>query len=90
MSEAQLYAYDKFWMAVTDEAGFLEARYQRGMTEGMEKGRAEGREEGRAEGITQGKEEANRESARKMKAKGCDLGDIAEITGFSVDEVEKL
>jgi predicted transposase/invertase (TIGR01784 family) len=90
MSEAQLYAYDKFWMAVTDEAGFLEARYQRGMTEGMEKGRAEGREEGRAEGITQGKEEANRESARKMKAKGYDLGDIAEITGFSVDEVEKL
>ena len=90
MSEAQLYAYDKFWMAVTDEAGFLEARYQRGMTEGMEKGRAEGREEGRAEGITQGKEEASRESARKMKAKGYDLGDIAEITGFSVDEVEKL
>ena len=90
MSEAQLYAYDKFWMAVTDEAGFLEARYQRGMTEGMEKGRAEGREEGRAEGISQGKEEANRESARKMKAKGYDLGDIAEITGFSVDEVEKL
>ena len=90
MTEAQLHAYDKFWMAVTDEAGFLEARYQRGMTEGMEKGRAEGREEGRAEGISQGKEEANRESARKMKAKGYDLGDIAEITGFSVDEVEKL
>ena len=33
MTEAQLHAYDKFWMAVTDEAGFLEARYHRGMTE---------------------------------------------------------
>ena len=42
MTEAQLHAYDKFWMAVTDEAGFLEARYHRGMTEGLEKGRAEG------------------------------------------------
>lgn len=24
MSEAQLYAYDKFWMAITDEEGFVE------------------------------------------------------------------
>ena len=33
MSEDQLYAYDKFWMAVTDEEGFLEARYNRGKAE---------------------------------------------------------
>ena len=54
MTEAQLHAYDKFWMAVTDEAGFLEARYHRGMTEGLEKGRAEGLEIGRAEGRAEG------------------------------------
>ena len=54
MTEAQLHAYDKFWMAVTDEAGFLEARYHRGMTEGLEKGRAEGMEKGRAEGRAEG------------------------------------
>ena len=68
MTEAQLHAYDKFWMAVTDEAGFLEARYHRGMTEGLEKGRAEGMEKGRAEGRAEGVAKANREHASKMKA----------------------
>lgn len=34
MSEAQLYAYEKFWMSITDEKGFLEARYNKGRAEG--------------------------------------------------------
>ena len=41
MSEDQLYAYDKFWMAVTDEEGFLEARYNRGKAEAEAKAREE-------------------------------------------------
>ena len=70
MSEAQLYAYEKFWMGITDEKGFLEARYN--------KGRAEG------------KEEANRENACKMKALNMPDEMISQITGLSMDEIEKL
>ena len=90
MTEAQLHAYDKFWMAVTDEAGFLEARYHRGMTEGLEKGRAEGMEKGRAEGRAEGVAKANREHACKMKALNMPDEIIAQITGLSMDEIEKL
>lgn len=90
MTEAQLHAYDKFWMAVTDEAGFLEARYHRGMTEGLEKGRAEGMEKGRAEGRAEGVAKANREHACKMKALNMPDEIIAQITGLSMEEIEKL
>lgn len=90
MTEAQLHAYDKFWMAVTDEAGFLEARYHRGMTEGLEKGRAEGMEKGRAEGRAEGVAKANREHACKMKAMNMPDEMISQITGLSMEEIEKL
>lgn len=90
MTEAQLHAYDKFWMAVTDEAGFLEARYHRGMTEGLEKGRAEGMEKGRAEGRAEGVAKANREHACKMKALNMPDEMISQITGLSMEEIEKL
>ena len=90
MTEAQLHAYDKFWMAVTDEAGFLEARYHRGMTEGLEKGRAEGMEKGRAEGRAEGVAKANREHASKMKALNMSDEMISQITGLSMEEIEKL
>ena len=41
MSEAQLYAYEKFWMGITDEKGFLEARYNKGRAEGKEEANRE-------------------------------------------------
>lgn len=82
MSDAQLYAYERFWMTVHDEQAYLEGRY----IKGREQGRAEGREQGRAEG------EYNKalESARKMKAKGYPADDIAEITGLTIDEINRL
>ena len=43
-----------------------------------------------AEGIAKGIAEANAETARKMKAKGCDSAFIAEITGLSVEQIERL
>ncbi|MBQ7181597.1 MAG: hypothetical protein IJR87_09940, partial [Bacteroidaceae bacterium] len=51
-----------------------------------DEGRAEGREEGRAEG-----EQAKAlDTARKMKAKGFAIEDIAEITGLATEEIERL
>ena len=82
MSEAQLYAYEKFWMGITDEKGFLEARYN--------KGRAEGLAEGRAEGRAEGKEEENRDNARKMKELGMAADVISQVTGLQEEEIKVL
>ena len=46
--------------------------------------------EGIAEGIAKGIAEARAETARKMKAEGCDSAFIAEITGLSVEQIERL
>jgi len=56
------------------------------MTGAEQKGRAEGRVEGRAEGI----EENKRENARRMKAKGYDIADIADITGLTIEQINSL
>ena len=58
--------------------------------EGLAEGRAEGREVGRAEGRAEGRMNEKYENARKMKSKGFSVEDIADITGLSVDDIEKL
>ena len=60
------------------------------MTTALNKGLAQGRAEGRAEGFAEGEAKANRENARRMKTKGYPLKDIAEVTGLSPEEVERL
>lgn len=42
------------------------------------------------DGMKIGREESNKETARKMLARGFDIGTIAEITELSVDEIEAL
>lgn len=81
---------DKFWMAITDEEGFLEARYYKGMEKGLESGLERGLEKGRAEGLAAGKDEANRANARKMKSLGMPTEVIAQVTGLTTTEIESL
>lgn len=81
---------DKFWMAITDEEGFLEARYYKGMEKGLERGLERGLEKGRAGGLAAGKDEANREHARKMKSLGMPTEVIAQVTGLTTTEIESL
>ena len=45
---------------------------------------------GRAEGRAEGRIETNRENARRMKAKGYAVEDIAEITGLTDEEIKGL
>jgi predicted transposase/invertase (TIGR01784 family) len=52
--------------------------------------RRQGREEGRVEGRGEGRDERNVEVARNMKHKGYSVNDIADITGLSLSEVERL
>ena len=63
---------------------------QRGRAEGLAEGRAEGLAEGRAEGLAEGRTEEKLATAKKMKAKGYPIDDIAEMTGLSPEEIEKL
>ena len=53
-------------------------------------GRAEGRAHGRAEGLEAGRQEERRQNAIRMKAKGFPAQDIADITGLSPEEIDRL
>ena len=86
MSEGQLYAYEKFWLAVVDERILREAATKKGYNEGWEKGIQEGIQEGMEKGIEKGKAEI----AKKMKQKGLPSELIAETTGLSTKEIENL
>jgi hypothetical protein len=53
-------------------------------------GREQGMERGVEQGLAEGLRQAKLESAQKMKSKGYDLADIAEITGLTVEEILRL
>ena len=48
------------------------------------------RAEGRAEGQEAGRQEERRQNAIRMKAKGFPAQDIADITGLSPEEIDRL
>ena len=73
-TDAEFRAYDKFWDSVSVERTLLDDRYQKG------------REEGREEGMNQ----RSLEIARNMLAKGMDASTVLEITGLSMEEIQKL
>ena len=106
MTEGQLYAYEKFWLAVVDERILREAATKKGYNEGWEKGNKEGWEKGNKEGwekgnkegwekgmekgIEEGMEKNSIDIAKKMKQKGLASDLIAEMTGLSIDIIDKL
>ena len=61
-----------------------------GREEGREEGRAEGREEGRAEGREEGRMEERLSTARNLKGLGVSPDTIAQATGLSREEIDKL
>ena len=60
------------------------------MTGAEMNGRAEGRAEGLAEGRAEGRAEGILEIARKMKAKGKTVEEIADLTDLSAEEIGEL
>ena len=72
--------------AIMDE----KAIYQAGLDNGKEEGRAEGHEEGRAEGEKIGHTKAIKEMAKKLLKQDMKIETIAEITGLTIEEIEKL
>jgi predicted transposase/invertase (TIGR01784 family) len=98
MTEGQLYAYEKFWLAVVDERILREAATKKGYNEGMQKGIEEGMQKGIEEGMQKGMQKGIEEGmqkgiytvARNMKQMGLPIADIAKATGLSKEEIRIL
>jgi predicted transposase/invertase (TIGR01784 family) len=58
--------------------------------EGERKGRTEGLAEGERKGRSEGEAHKSFEIARNMKQKGFDTATIAEMTGLTQKEIERL
>lgn len=82
LSKQERIAYDESLRIYRDTIAVMDYQY--------EEGKAKGVAEGMAKGKAEGEDNANRNSARKMKAKGYAVDDIIEITGLTADEIEKL
>ena len=78
MSLDERLAYELSLSVERDWYACMEYRYE----EGVEKGKQEGLEEGLIKGQYQ--------TATNMKKKGIDLQTIADCTGLTLEEVEKL
>ena len=78
-----------FW----DNYSVMKTATDKGRAEGRAEGLAEGEAKGRAEGLTEGeakgRDEERKENARKMKKKGFAVEDIADITGLSIEDIER-
>ena len=77
-SDAELWAYDKFWDSVSVERTLIDDSYQ--------KGKEEGKEEGRAEGMSQ----RSLEIARNLLSLGLPIDQITQATGLTEEEIELL
>ena len=56
----------------------------------INEGKKEGIKEGKKEGIKEGKKEGIKENAKIMLKKGLDINLISEITGLTIEEINKL
>lgn len=97
-SDAQLLGYEKFWDMINVEKMIyraaenkgLAAGEAKGLAKGLAEGKAEGKAEGLAEGEVKGKAEAQRLIAANFKKQGVNAETIAQCTGMSIEEINKL
>jgi len=78
-TDAQILAYDKFWQDV-DYSNHFDPDYHFGL----------GKREGHTEGVAEGEQKEKIRTAKKMRQKGMSSEDIADITGLSKEEIERL
>ena len=77
-TDAELWAYDKFWDSVSVERTLIDDSYQKGMEKGLEKGLEKGMKNGKIE------------IARKMLAKGMDEATVMDMTGLTAEEIKQM
>ena len=73
-TDAELWAYDKFWDSVSVERTLIDDSYQKGIEKGIEKGM----------------NQRSLEIARKMLAKGMDEASVMDMTGLTAEEIRQM
>ncbi len=73
-SDAELWAYDKFWDSVSVERTLIDDSYQKGIEKGIEKGM----------------NQRSLEIARKMLTQGMDEAMVMDMTGLTAEEIKLL
>ncbi len=73
-SDAELWAYDKFWDSVSVERTLIDDSYQKGIEKGIEKSM----------------NQRSLEIARKMLAKGMDEASVMDMTGLTAEEIKQM
>ena len=73
-SDAELWAYDKFWDSVSVKRTLIDDSYQKGIEKGIEKGM----------------NQRSLEIARKMLAKGMDEASVMDMTGLTAEEIKQM
>ena len=73
-TDAELWAYDKFWDSVSVERTLIDDSYQKGIEKGIEKGM----------------NQRSLEIARKMLAKGMDEASVMDMTGLTAEEIKQM
>ena len=90
-TEGELYAYERYWDYVNYERGIVEGGYYKGKAEAEAKAQAKIEEaEAQVKEAEARMEQQKLDTARRMKGKGFDVEDIAEITGLTAEEVASL
>lgn len=90
LSDTERRAYDEHINDIMIQNDVLNTAKLEGRAEGLAEGLEQGREEGRAEGIEQGRMEERLSTARNLKKLGIAPDTIAQATGLSLEEIEKL
>ena len=73
-TDAELWAYDKFWDSVSVERTLIDDSYQKGKEEGKE----------------EGKHEANTETAQRLLAMGLSAEQVAKATQLPLEIIKNL
>ena len=81
-TDAELWAYDKFWDSVSVERTLIDDSYQ--------KGKEKGKEEGIAEGMEKGMNQKALEIAKNMLAMGLSAEQVAKATQLSLEIIKNL
>ncbi|WP_289119903.1 Rpn family recombination-promoting nuclease/putative transposase [uncultured Bacteroides sp.] len=90
MDKAEQLAYDEHVNALMIQNDVLSTAAMEGREEGRQEGRKEGRQEGRKKGREEGRKEEKIENARTMKSLNISASIIHQVTGLSVEEIDRL
>ena len=90
LSPVERKLYESRMKLKSDITTISEAQFSAGVERGKSLGLAEGIEQGRSEGIEQGSRQKALETARILKQFGDSVQKIAQATGLTKEEIEKL